>query len=206
MPDATASCPNCGYGFEGLRKSTRMFDCPSCNTTLFREGAALNPVGKSGEMHDVPMLMGLQDSVTIDGKRHTVVGHARFDYGRGFWDEMYAETDGGDGIWISLDEGDVAVERQLSDADSPRNEMMPAGGSVIDLHGERFTVTESNEATCTAVRGQFPELLEMGQTHRFLDASGKSGQLLSGEFWDGGRAWFRGEWLDPFVLKVEKFR
>lgn len=74
MTDTHVTCPNCGYGFENLRKSTRMFDCPSCNTTLFRDENALKPVGNNGEMHDYQMLFGLNDTVTAMGKKYIIIG------------------------------------------------------------------------------------------------------------------------------------
>ena len=67
------SCPNCGYGFENLRKSTRMFDCPSCDTTLFRESDALAPMGFEplvAAEHRLPMLtsMRLPEAVRTRGE------------------------------------------------------------------------------------------------------------------------------------------
>ena len=55
------SCPNCGFGFTGLQRSTRMFDCPSCDTTLFRAADALMTnfhLPKSPLMMLVSALMG----------------------------------------------------------------------------------------------------------------------------------------------------
>ncbi|MEJ6393762.1 DUF4178 domain-containing protein [Gymnodinialimonas sp. 2305UL16-5] len=202
MSDTHVSCPNCGYGFEGLRKSTRMFDCPSCDTTLFRSDSALKPVGNNGEMHDYPMLFGLHDSVKIDGRTYVVTGHSRYDYGRGTWDEMYAEDSGGNGVWISLDEGDVVVQVPFKPGSGPRRNDPPPVGQALTYSGRDYHVTEADTATCIAVRGQFPELIQVGDEHYFINASGPSGQLLSGEFWDGGSTWYEGSWLDPFTLQV----
>lgn len=199
------SCPNCGYGFRGLRKSTRMFDCPSCDTTLFRAGDAVAPVGDHGEMHDTALLFGIGDTIEAVGSRWTVLGHIRYDYGRGFWDEMWAETPDGAGAWVSIDEGDVVIQLPLG-----RNAVR-AGlaadlrlGAQVRIDGEVYTVTEMDRATAAAFRGQLPEQITLGQTHRFLNASGEHGALLSGEVWDDGESWFLGEWLDPFDLKIER--
>jgi len=182
-----------------------MFDCPSCDTTLFREGDALAPIGNHGEMHETPMLVGLGDTVVFDGGRYGVLGHIRYDYGRGFWDEMWAEDAQGEGIWLSIDEGDVVVQRALADsavrvglADEVRL------GTQVRVEGEIYTVTEMDEATATAFRGELPERIDLGERHRFVNASGEDGTLLSGEVWDGGETWFLGEWLDPFEIRVER--
>ncbi len=204
MSDTHVTCPNCGYGFDNLRKSTRMFDCPSCDTTLFREGAALNPIGNNGEMHDYPMLLAVNDSVEIGGQKCLVVGHARYDYGRGTWDEFWVENSQGAGAWVSIDEGDVAVQYPFSGNAGPRRSDPPAVGETVSYNGRDYTVTEGDTAKCIAVRGQFPELIQVGDEHYFINASGPSGQLLSGEFWEGGHSWSDGEWLDPFTLKIER--
>jgi len=60
-----------------------------------------------------------------------------------------------------------------------------------------------DQARATAFRGELPERMQIGETHRFVNASGQGGELLSGEVWDGGESWFLGAWLDPFDLKVE---
>lgn len=204
MSDSHVTCPNCGYGFENLRKSTRMFDCPSCDTTLFRDAEALQPMGNNGEMHEYAMLFGLGDTVTAEGTKYTIQGHARYDYGRGTWDEMYGEDDQGKGAWISIDEGDVVVQYPYEGNSGPRRTDPPAVGEKFSYSSRDYTVTEGDTAKCVAVRGQFPELVQVGDEHYFVNASGPSGQLLSGEFWEGGHQWYDGSWLDAFTLKVDR--
>ena len=204
MSDTHVTCPNCGYGYDNLRKSTRMFDCPSCGTTLFREGVQLNPIGNHGEMHEFPMLLGLHDSVTLDGSTYLVAGHARYDYGRGTWDELWLEDDRGQGGWLSLDEGDIVFQRELGEGAVPNLTSPPRVGESFTTSNGEFTVTEADVATCVAMRGQFPELIQVGDEHYFVNCSGPGGLLLSGEFWEGGQAWLLGRWSDPFALKVRR--
>ncbi|MBF9034547.1 DUF4178 domain-containing protein [Rhodobacterales bacterium HKCCE2091] len=202
--DDAPTCPNCGYGFPALARSTRMFDCPSCGTTLFREADALAPMGDHGVMHEAPMLIGLHDRVDLPGGPVEVIGHVRFDYGRGWWDELWALDGNGDGVWISLDEGDVAVERPAPAPKGLRDGALPGIGFKLSAGGIDYTVTEADRATCAAFRGELPELMEIGEVHDFIDATGPGGAILSGEMWDGGSAWFLGQWLDPFAIRVTR--
>lgn len=183
-----------------------MFDCPSCETTLFREADALAPIGNHGVMHETPMLIGIGDTVHPPGRTpYTVLGHVRYDYGRGFWDEMWAENAQGQGAWFSLDEGDVAIQRTLDPAQVRAGLMDKLSlGAQVRIEDEVYTITEMDEATAVAFRGELPERVELGERHRFVNGSGDDGTLLSGEVWDGGEAWFTGAWLDPFDLRVEK--
>lgn len=204
MSDTHVSCPNCGYGFENLRKSTRMFDCPACGTTVFQDAGAWKPAGNNGEMHDYRTLFGLGDTVTAEGIKIVIQGHARYDYGRGTWDEMYGETMQGKGAWISIDEGDVVVQYPYDGQSGPRRSDPPAVGEAFSYNSVKYTVTEGASAECIAVRGQFPDLVQVGDAHYFVNASGPTGQLLSGEFWEGGHQWYDGVWLDPFTLKIDR--
>lgn len=133
---------------------------------------------------------------------YTVVGHVRYDYGRGWWDEMWCENQRGQGAWISIDEGDVVLQHPVPDEHYPPMTTAPALGADISLRNTTYRVSERNTATCVAMRGEFPEIIEVGDVHDFVNASGPRGMLASGEFWPGGRAWYEGEWLDPFELDV----
>ncbi|MBF9029071.1 DUF4178 domain-containing protein [Rhodobacterales bacterium HKCCE3408] len=206
MTDLT--CPNCGYGFDALARSTRMFDCPSCGTTLFRARDALGTLGDHGVMHDVPMLVDRGDSVEVSGTDYRIIGHVRFDYGRGTWDELWAVDGAGGGVWISIDEGDVVAQFPVPQGQWPTDDRAPQLGRQIQHNGHTYTVTEHDRATAVAIRGELPEILNIGEAHEFVNATDAEGYLLSGEFWEEetgtGRAWYEGAWIDPFELKVTR--
>ena len=104
------ACPNCGDRID-LRDGVRMLTCPSCGTTLLYEDAVVRQAGSAGVMHDAPLLFGIGDRVRCPAGIFDILGHARFDYGRGWWDEFWALDEDGHPAWLSIDEGDVAVQR-----------------------------------------------------------------------------------------------
>ena len=127
------------------------------------------------------------------------VGHARFSYGRGHWDEFWCLDGSTEGLWLSADEGDYALERNL------RQSAWPVGfratiSTVTEILGDTFTVTEAETAECLAVRGEFPEELEVGEAHLYFDLTGPDGRMATYERWDGGEAWSIGEWVDPWEV------
>lgn len=195
-------CPNCGSSFGPQLNHIKMMNCESCGTSVVVDNGELHRAGTQGEMHDAPLLFGLKDEVRIDRATWRIRGHARFSYGRGTWDEFWAETDAGEGAWISVDEGDVAIQRPLDPAAAPRLGGAPSLGAEVVVEGRRYTVIEVETATCLAVRGVFPEVLAVGETYRFANFTGTGGELLSGEFWPEGQAWSLGDWVDPFDVKV----
>jgi hypothetical protein len=154
-------------------------------------------------MHESPLLFGLEDKVLVGGRSFRPQGHARYSYGRGTWDEFWALDGHAEGRWISVDEGDVIVQRPLG-RDAFDLVEPPNFGSTFTHQGEEFTVTETEEATCLALRGNFPELLRVGERYYFINATGQDGALLSGEFGEGKATWYIGEWVDPFAVRVTR--
>ena len=199
-------CPNCGDRSEPMHPGIRAMDCPSCGTSLFVDDDAFRLAGEAGVMYEAPMLFDLGDTVDADGERFEPVGHARFSYGPGWWDEFAALDGNGRPVWVSVDEGDVAVQVPLPPQHWPQvTGRLRLGRSLSTARGD-FTVTEIDEAECIARRGAFFEPVMVGDRYQFVNAQSERGELLSGEIWSGGQAWFVGRWVDPFDVKTVRSR
>lgn len=197
------NCPNCGNGISPAIKAIKMLSCPSCGTTLFLEDQGAKVAGEAGVMHDMPLLFGLGDTVQIASWQFAVLGHARFSYGRGTWDEFFCRREDGALRWISVDEGDVVIQQEVSRRDWPRYDRTLKLGRQIRYDGEDFTVIEMDEATCVALRGSFDHPLSVGERYDFVNLQDEHGRLLSGEFQGDYRDWYTGVWVDPFDIRVE---
>lgn len=197
------NCGNCGAELPRHFRHSRMIACQHCGSTSVLRDDAFELAGEGGIMQDAPSLIELGQMVRVDGERLTPIGHARFSYGRGWWDEFWCmEARSDQGVWLSVDEGDYALERDLTERDWPSERNLSLGQSVM-VNGLDFTVTEAENATCLAVRGEFPEVLEVGETHLYFDLSSGTGGLATYELWDGGRSWSVGRWVDPWdVVRV----
>jgi hypothetical protein len=169
---------------------------------LIINGAHVQNAGSSGEMHDAPALLELGQSIRAKDVDYQIMGHARFDYGRGWWDEFWVQGSDRD-TWISVDEGDVVLQQILREIHCPKDTKPPMLGEHIIAEYRSYRVTEVGTATCIAVRGIFPEILNVGSVHHYVNCTGKHGHLLSGEFSDGSAEWYIGAWLDPFELMVD---
>ena len=199
---AEMNCPNCGSGLDPKFGAAKMTTCPSCSTTLYLTGAHIKNAGSSGEMHDSPLLIKVGQLVDVGAKTYNVLGHARFDYGRGWWDEFFAISEGGGAFWISVDEGDIVLQEPLPKNEAPNLTSRPRLGASLEVFGSHFRVSEHAEATCIAVRGDFPEVLYVGAQHTYVNCQGQDGLILSGEFSSGTPDWYIGQWLDPFELQI----
>lgn len=189
-------CENCGAEVDRRIRSSKLVACTHCDTTLMLTDEGFRKAGQQGVMRDAPSLLQLGRTVRIDGASVTPVGQARFSYGRGWWDEFWCDA-GDEMVWVSVDEGDYAIERPLEEGRRPRR-FEGKLGEHVDLFGVDFTVTEAETGECVALRGEFPEALRVGEKHLFFDLSGRNGELITVERWEGEEAWFVGHWIDPW--------
>lgn len=197
------NCPNCGDTLTPRFSAAKMATCTSCETTLFLDSGHVQNAGSSGDMHDAPLLFQIGQTVRAGAETYDVIGHARFSYGAGWWDEFFAVTSDGEEVWISVDEGDVIVQRALPSDTAPQIVTPPSLGDYVTTQIENYRVTEKDTATCIAFRGAFPEVLTIGKTYTYVNCQGDDGLLLSGEFSTGAPDWYTGIWLDQFNLTIE---
>ena len=200
---AERSCPNCGAALPDLLAHARMVDCAFCGSSVVLEDAALRVAGQAGVMDEAPELIGLGHTVILgDAGAFTASGHVRYDYGRGHWDEYHGALSDGTLAWVSVDEGDVAIQRPLPRTAWPALPGVPRLGRAVTIGDTAFTCSEVDDAKATAFRGQLPEAIVLGETHLYANFAGPRGAILSAEFWgDGERAWFDGIWIDPYDVE-----
>lgn len=196
-------CPNCGDLVSPAIRHVKMVTCASCTTTLLLEDAGARAAGEQGVLHDVPMLFGPGDAVRIETTSYDILGHARFSYGRGSWDEFWAVDGRGDPVWISVDEGDLILQRLLTRADWPKYDGYLRLKSILTYNGQRFQVSEVGTGTCVGLRGSFGHQLTVGESYRFLNLQGEEGDVLSAEIEGNSYEWFLGRWIDPFDVEVQ---
>lgn len=193
-------CPNCGAGRTLVSEHIRLVDCKYCKVSIVVDKDALRVAGTRGEMFKAPGLIALHRAFRVDNTTYRPIGHIRFSYGRGWWDEFWCLTGSDGGAWVSVDEGDVAIQRRLAEHEEPPPQNVSVG-STLSFRRKDFKVMESEAASCVAFRGELPETIEVGETHKFANFMSADGDILSLETWDGGHAWSLGEWVDPFAVR-----
>ncbi|SDZ09925.1 protein of unknown function [Jannaschia faecimaris] len=194
------SCPNCGAALPEMFAHARMVNCEFCGSSVVLEDDVLRKAGEAGAMLDAPELITLGRAVRLPEGEFTAWGHVRYDYGRGHWDEYHGALDG-ELVWVSVDEGDVVLQRPMESEPSEGRALFRVGAS-FEAGDTTFTCTEVANAIAVAFRGQLPEPIELGDTHLYANFSGTGGALVSGEYWEGGSSWFIGHWIDPFEVRT----
>lgn len=196
------NCPNCGAELSRRVARSKMVACEFCESTVLLEDDVVRLAGKQGVMAEEPSLFELGRTVTYQGQSFMPIGKARFAYSNGWWDEFWALDGEGDGVWISVDEGDIAIEeRYQTDARVAESDLVL--GRSVEFEGEVFRVTEADTGVCQALRGEFPEEMSVGDTYRYYHLSGPKGRLVTLEFEDGEMYVTEGHWIDPFEVRQQ---
>lgn len=196
-----SQCPNCGARLEPAFRGAKIVACAYCESTVLIEDDAVRLAGQQGVMAAHPSLLRVGHGFSYQGERFAVAGQARFEYRHGWWDEFWTLR-GGKGLWISVDEGDIAAERPVA----PPEGLTPDGlaiGSRRLVDDTVFTVTEADEATCVAVRGSLPEVLGVGDRYLYWHLSGPQARLITLEYDEEGFAATEGLWIDPFEIEPD---
>lgn len=186
-----------------LARYARMTVCEACDTAILIEDDVTRAAGIKGVMHDTVSLFDIGDTVKAGGQIITLRGKARFSYGRGFWDEFWGLDERNESVWVSLDEGDVAIQRELDNASVSHAVRQATIGDAIIVNDDEYIITEIEQAECVALRGVFDHALKVGETYGFFNASGLGSAILSYEYWDGGTQLYLGNWFNPFDVVVE---
>ena len=194
-------CPGCGAPLAPHFRYAKLVTCAHCDSLVFLEDGAARSAGKRSVMADWPTLFTLDNVFEYRGWRFVPVGHLRYDYAHGFWDEWWVLDQARDqGRWVSIDEGDYALEQAVElergfDCSAVRL------GEPVRLADEVWQVTEKGRARCVGVRGELPERVALGAEFDYAHLSGADGRLITLE-WDAQRCTAtEGEWIDPFEIR-----
>ena len=196
------NCPACGAETSPNIKYTKLAVCDHCGNILFVEDDAVKNAGKKSAVVETPSIFSLGLHYQYRNMRFVPVGRIQFDYGDGLWDEWWVITDEGSGKWISVDEGEIAIETKVEKKlDLPDCKKLTLG-KKLNLLGQTLTVTEIDSATCVAVAGELPEIIMPGEIHHYAHCSGKQSVLYTLECAEGERVLYKGTWVDAFEIET----
>jgi len=126
------------------------------------------------------------------------MGMIRYSYGRGFWDEWWVKDDSDEEWWLSVDEGDMVLEKLIENEDDIS---LFKDAYIGEKSGKEWIVTEIGEGSCEGFAGSLPHRIIIGQTHRYIHLSGYKATLKTLEVDTTGMRTYRGKWINPFDIK-----
>ena len=194
------SCPNCGNLITPATNNCQLIVCGACNSSLFYDNGNIENHGKMATLAEEPLLLELNHRYKHQDWYFTPIGRVRYDYGEGVWDEYYVLSDNGAGNWVSVDEGDVAIEKLVqSNVQVTPFEQLRVGDAVT-LLGQRMTVTEKNSCRCVGAQGELPFPVSPDDGYDYIDLLGPKRASFTIEYQKNGIECFKGNWVDPFEI------
>ncbi len=196
------NCPACGAQTDSNIQFTKLAVCTHCGNILFLEDEAVRNAGIKSAIIEVPSLFSLGQHYRYRSMSFVPVGRIQFDYGDGLWDEWWVITDQGSGKWISVDEGEIAIETRVEKKINLPDCKALKPGNKIKLLEQSLIITEVDEATCVAVAGELPEIIMPGEKHQYAHLSGQQDLLYTLECFDGVKHLYKGTWIDAFDIEA----
>jgi hypothetical protein len=167
-------CPKCGAGHQIANPGITMIVCGSCHAVMYWQGDGQLQLGTESILPANQSRLFLFASGTLDGVGYQVVGHLRYDYGRGNWDEWYLQTTDGRVLWVSEDERVITEEVPIAADGAPPYQSL-AVGTPVTLGGVTYTVRELATATCLGGEGQLPFSVFAGDSYAYADLATDDG-------------------------------
>jgi len=197
-PYKSINCPQCGDALPLYFAHAKLAQCDSCGSSIFLDDEASRVAGESSVLAPEPSLIELGVTFSYNNKSYLPMGMIRYSYGRGFWEEWWLKDSSDGEHWLSVDEGDIVLEKLVDNEDDATVFGSPAIGQSV---GEEWVITEIGIGTCQGFRGSLPKLVEVGQKHKYLHLSGYNARLKTIEISPRGMETYIGKWISPFEIK-----
>jgi len=191
-------CPQCGYTLPLYIKYTKLVQCESCKSTIFLEDEAVKVWGDSSVLAKEVSILELNQAFSYKNKRYLPIGKIRYSYGRGFWEEWWLIDDQGDAFWLSVDEGDLVLEKQIETPYDSHTFDELSVGSLID---DGWVVTEIGGAKCEGFEGAIPKEIKVGSLYRYIHLQGKDALFRTVEISSDKVEVYEGRWISPFDIQ-----
>jgi hypothetical protein len=194
------TCPSCGNIIKPVTRSPQLLTCPACNSTHLLTNGKMEDVGKSAILTDTPSIFEMYKTYKYEDWRFTPAGRVRYDYGDGYWDEWYVRGESGKESWVSVDEGDIAIETLVKKGLAvPSFDEIKVGGALM-INRIRMTVVEKNTATMIGTEGELPFKIVPNDTYNYIDLLGPKRVAYTIEYQGDKIDCYKGIWVDPFEI------
>src|SRR3972149_6336641 len=150
-----ASCPSCAAPAKVRGASAVVAVCAYCQSTLLRDGAGLEDIGKQSGLLEDASLLQLGAEGRHRGVHFGVIGRIQYRYGAGVWSEWYLLFDDRRDGWLSDANGNYVITYLRPPPEVPAYDSLKIGGRLTLLK-HPFEVTNLEQAKVVAGEGGPP--------------------------------------------------
>lgn len=186
QPLHTLDCPSCGAAHNIYNPGITTVSCEYCGTTFYWDTEKIEDKGKHALLPEGFSRFYTGGEGTIQTRPFTILGRARYSFGKGFWDEWYIiYSDTNENAWLSEDNHEFSLETVKERVKLPEYEKLRPGVSLkLKESAPPFIIDEVGEAECIGIEGSLPKEIAVGETYRFADGSTPDGTMTLGIEYD----------------------
>jgi len=211
----TANCPSCGAPVTFRSVASVLAVCDYCQSTLVRQGANLENLGKMAEFLDdrSPLQRGSEGRWKRgkESRHFGLIGRLQLRYEAGLWNEWHLLFDDGKSGWLSEAGGEFVISEPVRIAEELPPFDQIAVGEALTLAGGAFQVTNILNAECIAGEGELPFKVGAGYPAPVVDLRDSGGRFATLDYSDaadmGGKPLvFLGEAVEFKALNLTNLR
>jgi hypothetical protein len=196
MSAAASACPSCGAPIRFRGVSTTVAVCGFCKSTLVRDGAKLEDIGKQAELLEDNSPLRIGADGRFKGQGFTIVGRIQYRYGAGSWNEWHVLMGNGGSAWLS------DANRTYTIAFLRPPQPVPAFAELkpdmkVRLDKDEYTVTNFEQAEVIAGEGELPFKFLSGWKADVADLRGPGNKFATIDYSEAKPLIYTGERL-PF--------
>ncbi|MBI5525096.1 MAG: DUF4178 domain-containing protein [Deltaproteobacteria bacterium] len=196
-------CPSCGAPHTLSNPGIVMYSCEFCKSLVYWDKEKIINAGTVAALPEGFSRLYRGATGTLFNKRFSVLGRARYAFGRGFWDEWFVELHDGKTAWLSEDDHEFCLEGRI-DGQLQIDPALLKPGSTLAVRGEQFTVEEVGQTRCLGIEGDLPKVVSPDESYRFADASSVDGKYSLGIELDAEKPTvYFGHWLKYASIQMD---
>lgn len=174
-----AACPGCGAAVEFRSLASTHAVCGYCQSTIVRDGDALQRIGKMSEVFDDYSPLQILSQGKFNAVGFTVVGRLQYKYREGTWSEWLCALDDGSTASLSEDNGSFVWSKAASTQRTLPKPHQWVIGNTTAINGRAYSVASIQEVALMSAQGELPKLPPLGTSFTVVELRSASGEVIS---------------------------
>jgi ribosomal protein L37AE/L43A len=202
---ATANCPSCGAPVRFRGAASIVAICEFCRSTLVKQGANLEDIGKMAEVIEDASPIQLGTEGRYKGVHFATIGRIQYRYPAGAWNEWYVLFDDQRTGWLSDAMGNYLMTFLRRTGGLPPLDKIRVG-LAAKLDGRQYEVVNIERGHVVAGQGELPFKVGAGWEGVFADLRGDDERFATLDYSEDPPLLFAGEQVPFEAFRFQNLR
>ena len=201
----TANCPSCGAPVRFRGAASIVAICEFCRSTLVKQGASLEDIGKMAEVIEDASPIQLGTEGRYKGVHFAAIGRIQYRYPAGAWNEWYCLFDDQRAGWLSDAMGNYLMTFLRRSGGLPPLDKIQVG-LAAKLDGRQYEVVNIERGHVVAGQGELPFKVGAGWEGVFVDLRGDDERFATLDYSEDPPLLYAGEQAPFESFKFQNLR